>query len=191
MIEIRIHGRGGQGSVTAAELVGYAAYSDGKHAQAFPSFGSERMGAPVQAFARISDKQIRLRSQVYNPDYIIVQDPTLLSVIDVFSGMKKKGLVIINSKKKPSEFKKGSSAAASATIMTIPAAEIAMEILGRPIMNTTLLGAFSAASKAISLEGIQKALCNKFSQDIADKNFQAAQKAYDYILEHSGKSAEK
>ena len=99
MIEIRIHGRGGQGSVTAAELVGFAAYSDGKHAQAFPSFGSERMGAPVQAFARISDKQIRLRSQVYTPDYIIVQDPTLVSVIDVFSGMKKKGLVIIQFKK--------------------------------------------------------------------------------------------
>ena len=187
MIEIRIHGRGGQGSVTAAELVGFAAHSDGKHAQAFPSFGSERMGAPVQAFARISDKQIRLRSQVYNPDYIIVQDPTLMSVIDVFSGMKKKGLVIINSKKKPAEFKKGSSAA----IMTIPAAEIAMEVLGRPIMNTTLLGAFSAASKAISLEGIRKALCNKFSQDIADKNFEAAQKAYDYILKHSGSSASK
>jgi len=177
MIEIRIHGRGGQGSVTAAELVGFAAHSDGKNAQAFPSFGSERMGAPVQAFARISDKTIRLRSQVYNPNYVIVQDPTLLSAVDVFSGMKDDGMVIINSKKSPDEFKVNSSA----KVLTIPAMEIAMEIIGVPIMNTTLLGAFAAASKAISLEGIHKALCNKFAQDIADKNFKAAEKAYNFI----------
>lgn len=181
MIEIRIHGRGGQGSVTAAELVGFAAYSDGKYAQAFPSFGSERMGAPVQAFVRISDKHIRLRSQIYNPDYVIVQDPTLMGVIDVLSGIKKGGLVIINSKKNPNEFKTDSLV----KIMTIPAMDIALEIIGRPIMNTTLLGAFSAASKAISMDGIQKALCSKFSRDIADKNLKAAQKAYDYILDQA------
>lgn len=179
MIEIRIHGRGGQGSVTAAELVGFAAHSDGKYAQSFPSFGSERMGAPVQAFTRISDKQIRLRSQVYNPDFIIVQDPTLMDVIDVMSGMKDDGLVIINSKKDASEFAKGSSA----RIMTVPAMDIALAIIGRPIMNTTLLGAFSAASKAISLDGIRKALCNKFASDIAEKNIKAAEKAYAYITD--------
>ena len=181
MIEIRIHGRGGQGSVTAAELVGFAAHSDGKYAQAFPSFGSERMGAPVQAFARISDKYIRVRSQVYNPDYVIVQDPTLMSVIDVLGGIKNDGLLIINSKKSPEEFKLDTSI----KVLTIPAMDIALEIIGRPIMNTTLLGAFSSASKAISLEGIQKALCNKFAKDIADKNFKAAQKAYDFIQEQT------
>lgn len=181
MIEIRIHGRGGQGSVTAAELVGFAAHSDGKYAQAFPSFGSERMGAPVMAFARISDKNIRIRSQVYNPNYVIVQDPTLLSDVDVMSGMKEGGLVIINSKKKPEEF----TASPGVKILTLPAMEIAQEILGRPIMNTTLLGAFAAATKLISLEGIQKALCNKFAKDLADKNFEAAKKAFDFISTQS------
>ncbi len=182
MIEIRIHGRGGQGSVTAAELIGFAAHSDGKFAQAFPYFGSERMGAPVQAFARISDTTIRLRSQVYNPNYVIVQDPTLMSDVDVLAGMKEGGLVIINSKKGPETFK----ASADAKIMTLPALEIAQEILGRPIMNTTLLGAFAAATKMISMEGIQKALCNKFAKDIADKNFQACQKAFDFISKQIG-----
>ncbi|MBM4066734.1 MAG: pyruvate ferredoxin oxidoreductase, partial [Planctomycetes bacterium] len=100
MIEIRVHGRGGQGSVTAAELLGFAAHSDGKYAQAFPSFGSERMGAPVQAFVRISDKPIRIRSQVYKPNYVIVQDPTLLEVINVLDGLHENGLLLINSKKK-------------------------------------------------------------------------------------------
>lgn len=177
MIEIRIHGRGGQGSVTAAELVGFAAHSDGKFAQAFPSFGSERMGAPVQAFARISDHTIRLRSQVYNPDYVIVQDPTLIKDVDVMSGMSSGGLVIINSKKKPEEFNAGPDI----KIMTLPAMEIAEEILGRPIMNTTLLGAFAAATSAISLEGIKKALNNKFDKTLADKNYEAAKKAFDFI----------
>ncbi len=182
MIEIRIHGRGGQGSVTAAELVGFAAFSDGKNSQAFPSFGSERMGAPVQAFARISDNEIRIRSQIYNPDYVIVQDPTLMSDVDCLSGMKEGGLIIINSKKKPEEF----NVEGSATVMTIPAMEIALEVIGRPIMNTTLLGAFSAASGKISMEGIQKALCNKFAKDIADKNFEAATRAFDFIKKQSG-----
>lgn len=187
MIEIRIHGRGGQGSVTAAELVGFAAHSDGKHAQAFPSFGSERMGAPVQAFVRISDNIIRIRSQVYKPNYVIVQDPTLMSVVDVLSGLYDNGLVIINSRKSPKEFK----VSGNFNVMTIPAMEIAQEILGRPIMNTTLLGAFSAASKAISMEGIQKALQHKFTNELADKNFKAAQKAYDFIFNQANLAVSK
>lgn len=179
MIEIRIHGRGGQGSVTAAELVGFAAHSDGKFAHAFPAFGSERMGAPVQAFVRISNEHIRLRSQVYNPDYVIVQDPTLISVIDVLHGLKEDGLLIINSKKGHWEFNINTPA----RVLTVPAMEIALEIIGMPIMNTTLLGAFSAASKEISMEGIRKAIYHKFSKDIAEKNYKAAQSAYDFILE--------
>ncbi len=99
MKEIRIHGRGGQGSVTAAELIAVAAFEDGKWSQAFPYFGTERRGAPVTAFARISDRKIRVRSQVYEPDYVIVQDPSLLSSVDVASGLKSDGLIIVNSEK--------------------------------------------------------------------------------------------
>ena len=105
MIEIRLHGRGGQGVVTAAELLAISAFLDGKFTQAFPTFGSERMGAPVASFVRISDKSIRVRSQIYEPDYVIVQDATLIGSVDVFLGLKKNGLVIINTEKQPSELK--------------------------------------------------------------------------------------
>jgi len=181
LIEIRVHGRGGQGSVTAAELLGFAAHSDGKYAQAFPSFGSERMGAPVQAFVRISDKPIRIRSQVYKPNYVIVQDPTLLEVINVLDGLQESGLLLINSKKKPSEL----GINTKIRVKTIPAMEIAMEVIGRPIMNTTLLGAFAAATGEISLEGIKKAIQHKFPGSVGEKNIAAVLKAFDFIKKES------
>lgn len=177
MIEIRVHGRGGQGSVTAAELLGFAAHSDGKYAQAFPSFGSERMGAPVQAFVRISQKPIRIRSQVYKPNYVIVQDPTLLEVINVLDGLREDGLLLINSKKKAAEL----GIHTKARVKTIPAMEIALEVIGKPIMNTTLLGAFAAATGEISLEGIQKAIQHKFPGPVGEKNIAAVMRAFDFI----------
>lgn len=181
MIEIRVHGRGGQGSVTAAELLGFAAHTDGKYAQAFPSFGSERMGAPVQAFVRMSNRPIRIRSQVYKPNYVIVQDPTLLEVVNVLDGLKEDGLLLINSKRRVSEL----GIDTKIRIKTIPAMEIALEVIGRPIMNTTLLGAFAAATGEISLEGIKKAIQHKFPGSVGEKNITAVLKAYDFIKKES------
>lgn len=156
MIEIRIHGRGGQGSVTAAELIAVAAFYEGKYTQAFPNFGVERRGAPVQAYARINDKPIRLREQIYNPDYIIIQDPTLIDGVDVFAGLKKNNTIIINSEKKDwpdLPFK---------NIYAIPVTKIAIETLGRPFTNTGLLAAFATITKIIKFESLVKAVKERF-----------------------------
>ena len=174
MIEIRLHGRGGQGVVTAAELLAISAFLDGKFTQAFPTFGSERMGAPVASFVRISDKSIRVRSQIYEPDYVIVQDATLIGSVDVFLGLKKNGLVIINTEKQPSELKlKGVK-----NVKTVPATKIAIEILGRPIPNTVLLGAFAGLTGLVSMDGIKKAIKERFKAEVVEKNILAAEKAY-------------
>ncbi|ADI74670.1 pyruvate/ketoisovalerate oxidoreductase, gamma subunit [Methanohalobium evestigatum Z-7303] len=179
MKEIRVHGRGGQGSVTAAELLAIAAFSDGKFSQAFPSFGVERRGAPVQAFTRIGDKPIRLRSQIYEPDYVIVQDPTLIDIVDVAHGMDENGIVIINSDFNPEDF----NIDTDAKIMTVDATKIALDIIGRPIVNTILLGAFAGATDEINPESIKEAVKERFPGKIGDKNAEAVQKAYDMIRE--------
>ncbi len=177
MIEIRLHGRGGQGVVTAAELLATAAFLDGKHTQAFPTFGSERMGAPVASFVRISDNPIRVRSQIYEPQHVIVQDPTLIGTVDVFAGLKAGGLVLINTEKPVSELKiKGSG-----NVVTIPATQIAMEIIGRPIPNTVMVGAFAALTGIVTMDGIRKAMAHKFKGDVAAKNVVAAEKAYNML----------
>lgn len=178
MIEVRIHGRGGQGSVTAAELLGFAAFTVGKFVQAFPSFGSERMGAPVRAFLRISDKEIRTHAQIYTPDYVIVQDSTLLATVPVFQGLKPGGTVIINTKKTVEELNLGSEF----NIMAFDATEIATRVIGRPIVNTILMGAFAAVSNGmIPFEGIEKAINERFKGEIAKKNIAAAKEAYDKL----------
>lgn len=177
MKEIRIHGRGGQGSVTAAELIAVAAFEDGKWSQAFPYFGTERRGAPVTAFARISDRKIRVRSQVYEPDYVIVQDPSLLSVVDVASGMKKDGLVIVNSEKDPSALTLNTPA----RVKTIDATTLAIEIIGVPIVNTALLGAFAGATGQIRLESVNKAIKGRFPGKIGEKNVEAVKRAFDLM----------
>ena len=177
MKEIRIHGRGGQGSVTAAELIAVAAFEDGKWSQAFPYFGTERRGAPVTAFARISDRKIRVRSQVYEPDYVIVQDPSLLSVVDVASGMKKDGLVLVNSEKDPSALKLNTPA----RVKTIDATTLAIEIIGVPIVNTALLGAFAGATGQIRLESVNKAIKGRFPGKIGDKNVEAVKRAFELM----------
>ena len=141
MKELRIHGRGGQGSVTAAELIATAAFTAGVFSQAFPAFGVERRGAPVQAFVRFSDEKIRLRIQVYEPDYVIVQDSTLIRDVNVFSGMKDGGIVLINTEKK-GEY----NVPAGIKVIAFDATKIAIEEIGLPITNTTLMGAFAAAT---------------------------------------------
>ncbi|MEK7242242.1 MAG: pyruvate ferredoxin oxidoreductase subunit gamma [Planctomycetota bacterium] len=179
MIEIRIHGRGGQGIVTSGELIGFAAFSDGKYAQAYPSFGSERMGSPVTTYVRIDDCPIRTRTLIYNPDFIIIQDSTLLATEPVLDGLKPKGLVLVNTKKSADAL----GLDLNSRVLTIPATELAMEALGRPIVNTTILGAFAAASGAISLEGIRSALEHRFTKELAEKNLKAATKGYNFVKE--------
>lgn len=176
MRELRIHGRGGQGSVTAAELIAVAAFEDGIYSQAFPAFGVERRGAPVQAFVRFNDEKIRLRSQVYEPDYIIVQDSSLIRDVDVFGGLKKGGIAIVNTER--------SIAAAvpeGVRLITIDATGIALEKLGVPIMNTTLIGAFAAATGEIALPAIRKALMRRFPGKLGEKNVAAAEYAYNLV----------
>lgn len=179
MKEIRIHGRGGQGSVTAAELLAVAAFADGKFSQAFPAFGVERRGAPVQAFTRINEDPIRLRAQVYEPDYIIVQDPTLLEVVSVESGAKDDGVILINSDFEPEHFDLNTNA----KIITVNATKIALDIIGRPIVNTVLLGAFAGASGLIAPESIKNAVMERFPGKVGEKNAEAIQKAYDMMTE--------
>jgi pyruvate ferredoxin oxidoreductase gamma subunit len=172
--EVRIHGRGGQGSVTAAELLAVAAFEDGKFSQAFPFFGVERRGAPVTAFARLSDKKIRLRSQIYEPDYVIVQDATLISAVDVTAGLKPNGIVIVNSEKSAEDV----GLDAGIDVRTIDATGLALDIIGRPIVNTTLLGAFAGATGEIGIDSIKQSILARFPGKIGQVNVQAAEKAY-------------
>ena len=146
MLQIRIHGRGGQGVVTAAEMLSIAAFEQGRHAQAFPSFGSERTGAPVVAFCRIDDQDIRLREPILAPDVLIVQDPTLLHQVDVFQGLKPDGYVLINSKRSFDALGLGEieQRYRRERLVTVPATEIALRHLGRPLPNAVLLGGFAA-----------------------------------------------
>jgi pyruvate ferredoxin oxidoreductase gamma subunit len=176
--ELRIHGRGGQGSVTAAELIAVAAFKSGVYSQAFPAFGVERRGAPVQAFVRFSDSRIRLRSQVYEPDYIIVQDSSLIKDVDVFSGLKEGGIAIINTEKALTF-----PVPETAKIITIDATSIALEMLGVPITNTSLMGAFAAASGEISVEALEEAIKDRFTGSLAEKNINAANRAFILVKE--------
>jgi pyruvate ferredoxin oxidoreductase gamma subunit len=163
--------------VTAAELIAVAAFEDGKWSQAFPYFGTERRGAPVTAFARIADQPIRIRSQIYEPDYVIVQDPSLIPAVDVASGIKDDGLIIINSEKKPGDIKIHTKA----TVKTLDATALALEVIGLPIVNTALLGAFAGATRAIRLESVNKAIRERFPGKVGDKNVAAVKRAYELM----------
>jgi len=176
MIEIRIHGRGGQGSVTMAELLAEAAFYGGKTAQAFPNFGVERRGAPVTAYVRIDDKEIRLRSQVYNPDYAIVQDTTLLEGGKIMADLKNTATILMNSCKSYV-----CAVPRGVKIKDLDATGIAREVIGKPIINTTLLGAFAAMSGLIELAAVEKAIKKRFSGEIADMNVKAAKRGYETI----------
>ena len=185
MLEIRWHGRGGQGAVTSAEILAEAAISEGKYAQAFPSFGPERRGAPVQAFNRISaSKQIRIRSSVTDPDVVVVLDPGLMSVVKVTSGIKPGGIVIINTAKTAQQIKTEFSP--NSHIATVEATRIALEELGVPITNTTMLGAVIKATEAVKLESIFEPIRKRFGR-LAEKNIAALKRAYqETVIEELG-----
>ena len=184
MFEIRIHGRGGQGVVTAAELLSVAAFREGKYAQAFPSFGSERTGAPVAAFCRIADEPIRLREPIAEPNAVIVQDPTLLHSFDLFSGLAVDGYVLVNSTKDTGLLGLEHLAASRpGHLIIIPATDIARTHIGRPIPNIALLGAFAAMTGMITLDVLSHAIEEKFSRAIADKNIAAAKVSYEMVME--------
>ncbi len=183
MLQVRFHGRGGQGVVTAAEMLSIAAFEQGRHAMAFPSFGSERTGAPVVAFCRIDDREIRLREPILEPDVLIIQDPTLLHQVDVFQGLKPDGYVLINSTRSFDELGVGDIVRKfrHERLTNVPATEIAMKHLGRPVANAVLLGGFAALSGLITLDAVSHAIRDKFSGKVADGNVAAATEAYEYI----------
>jgi pyruvate ferredoxin oxidoreductase gamma subunit len=175
MIEIRLHGRGGQGAVTSAELLALAAIREGKYAQAFPSFGPERRGAPVIAFCRISDETIKVRSAVYEPDVVLVLDPSVLRLVDVNSGLKKDGVLITNTRYTPEEIK--NELHITSQLATVDATHIATEELGVPITNTTMLGALLKVVPIVDKESLHGPLEERFGR-LAARNIKAFERAY-------------
>ena len=180
MFEVRIHGRGGQGVVTASELLSLAAFNDGLQAQAFPSFGSERMGAPVTAFCRIDQTPIRRREPIAEPNAVVVQDPTLLHHVDVFGGLSPGGYVLINSSRPPAELglEELHDRLAPGRVLTVAASEIARARLGRPIPNVALLGGLIALTGVVALKALEQAIGERVTGDAADANLQAASDAH-------------
>ena len=179
MFSVRIHGRGGQGVVTAAELLSLAAFLEGRHAQAFPSFGSERTGAPVVAFCRIADREIRVREPISAPDALIVQDPTLLHQVDVFGGLKPDGCVLLNSSRTATEL---GIETIAARVVTVPASELARRHLGRPLPGPALLGGFAALTGVVSLGSVLAAIGERFPGAVAEGNAAAARAAH-FVVE--------
>ena len=175
LVEIRWHGRGGQGAVTSAELLAQAAISEGKYAQAFPSFGPERRGAPVLAFNRVAENTIRIRAEVTAPDVVVVLDPGLMSIIKVSAGLKDGGMVIVNTKKTAEQIK--TEFGINARIAVVDATKIAREVLGVPIVNTTMLGALIKATGIVSMDSIKAPIGHRFGR-LAERNVQAMEKAY-------------
>jgi pyruvate ferredoxin oxidoreductase gamma subunit len=180
MFQIRIHGRGGQGVVSGAEMLSVAAFLEGRYAQAFPSFGSERMGAPVMAFCRIDDKEIRIREPVLQPDALIIQDQTLLHQVDLFNGLPARGTIVLNSTKTLDEL--GLSGFARGVqqyrLYTLPATELALKHVGRPVPNAALLGGFAAITRVITLASVLAAIREKFPASVAERNVAAATEAF-------------
>lgn len=177
---MRIHGRGGQGVVTAAEVLSVAAFLEGKWAQAFPSFGSERMGAPVMAFCRVSEKEIRSREPVMEPDAVIIQDPTLLNQVSVFEGLSAKGWVLINSGRPLDQLGIGAilRRLPAGHVRELAATELAVRHVGRPVPNSALLAGLCAATGLLRLESVEAALRQKFKAEVAEKNIAAAREAF-------------
>lgn len=183
MLQIRIHGRGGQGVVTAAEMLSIAAFWQGRCAQAFPSFGSERTGAPVVAFCRVDDREIRLREPIMAPDVLIVQDATLLHQVDVFQGLQPEGYVLINSRQSFDALGLGEMATRfrHERLTTVPATDIAHKHLGRPLPNAVLLGGFAALAGLVSLDAVAHAIRDKFKGPLAEANVAAATEAFAHV----------
>jgi 2-oxoacid:acceptor oxidoreductase gamma subunit (pyruvate/2-ketoisovalerate family) len=181
ILEVRWHGRGGQGAWTASELLGRAAIAEGKYIQSFPEFGPERMGAPVTAFTRISTEPIQIHCAVYNPDIVAVLDPTLTKTVRVAEGLNEDGgNIIVNSKEDPAKVRKTLDIG-KGKVWTVPATDISMRILGMSITNTAMLGAVARVSGVVSLETLQKMINERFRPDVATKNFAVVKEAYDEV----------
>jgi pyruvate ferredoxin oxidoreductase gamma subunit len=191
MFQVRIHGRGGQGVVTAAELLSVAGFREGRHAQAFPSFGSERTGAPVVAFCRLDNRPIRLREPILAPDALIIQDPTLLHQVDVFGGLTAQGYILINTSRTFEQLGLGEFATGfrAERLHTVPATEFALKHIGRPLPNAALLGGFAALTEQISLESVSAAICEKFPTKVAEANVAAAGEAFAFISQQMREAA--
>lgn len=175
MMEIRFHGRGGQGAVTAARLLAEAAFLEGKYTQAFPFFGAERRGAPVVAFARIDKKPIRIRTQIYEPNHVVVLDSLLPQTVDVTAGLKRDGLVVLNSSVVCQQLE-------GVKVALVDATSIAMETIGVPIANTAMLGALAKATGVVSLDSTVEAVKKRFKGAAAEKNAAAVKKAYEQTV---------
>ena len=180
LIEIRWHGRGGQGAVTSAELVAQAAISEGKYAHAFPSFGPERRGAPVLAFVRISSREpIRIRAEITQPDIVVVLDPGLLGIINVTSGLKENGVLVINTRRSFEDIE--ARFKTKCKLAKVDATSIAREILGIPVTNTTMVGALVRATGVVKLESLVEPLRQRFDR-LAERNIKVMQKAYEETM---------
>ena len=181
MLEVRWHGRGGQGAWTASELLARAAIAEGKYIQSFPEFGPERMGAPVTAFTRISTEPIQIHCAVHNPDVVVVLDPTLMKTVKVADGLSEdSGNVLVNSKEDPTQVRKMLSTK-KGRLWTVQATEISIKLLGMPITNTAMLGALARVTGIVSLETIEKMIRERFRADVAEKNFAVVKEAYQEV----------
>lgn len=181
MFEVRFHGRGGQGAVLAAQALATAAFLEGKYAVAFPHFGAERRGAPVQAFARFDERKIRLKTRVYEPDAIVVLDNKLATYIDVAQGLRVRGVVVMNSSLDPGEVELSQAI----DLATVDATGIALEHTGKPVTNAPMLGAFAAATSTVAMDSVKRGIMEVFSprigEDLAKKNAEAAQAAFGVV----------
>jgi pyruvate ferredoxin oxidoreductase gamma subunit len=183
VFQVRIHGRGGQGVVTAAEMLALAAFEEGRYAQAFPSFGSERMGAPVVSFCRIDEHEIRSREPVMDPDALIIQDPTLVHQVDLFGGVKRDAYILINTVASFDDlglvgFVGGFR---HERLLTVPATDLAREHTGRPVSNAALLGGFAALTGLVAFDAVAAAIRARFAGTLGEANVAAARAAYAWV----------
>ena len=177
MKEIRIHARAGQGAITTASLLGYAYFLKGMYPYAFPHFGAARMGAPMNAFVRVDAKPVRLRSQIYEPDYVIIVDATLMRGFNFFSGLKEDGVAVVNER----EGREIPKIKPRQKVFVVPANDIALKTIGRPLGNTALLGAYAAATNEIELDNLIEAIKRRFSGKAQEGNIEAVKQGFDYI----------
>lgn len=181
LIEVRFHGRGGQGVVTAADFLAIAGFKEGYYTLSFPTFGAEKRGSPVASFLRISDEPIVVRDEIYNPDYVVVLDPSIFEAVNVTSGLKENGVLIANYPKGSEDLK--AYLKTNVKVLTINATKIAMKILGRPITNTAMIGAFAGATGIFELETLKKTAEEFFESHLVEKNLLVIEEAYNYMRE--------
>lgn len=181
MFNVRFHGRGGQGVVTAAEMLSVAAFDSGRHAQAFPTFGSERTGAPVTSFCRIDDAPIRFHEPIDTPHAVVIQDPTLLHVVPVLQGVTPSTYVLVNTSRTAAEL----GLETTGRVTTLPATDLAREVLGRPMPNTALLGALAGLTGVVSLDAVVDAIRQRFGGAVADANVEVAVRAHSGVVTHA------